>query len=203
MLAILWLAGGGDERHEVAFPARAWAELLDLSDPGGAGQRRVRDALTWLEDARLIAIERNPGRPPTVSLRREDGSGKPYVAPLRAPKSKKTGKLARQNWSVLLPAAFWTNGWALALPTAALALLLVMLDLERSDGEPAWIAPELAQERFGLSEDTWTRGVRELEAHGLLRIRRQPVGASLSWKRVRNNYKLRLSRLNSEPAWTE
>jgi len=203
MLAILWLAGGGDHRHEVAFPARAWAELLDLADPGVSGQRRIRDALKFLENAGLIDVVRSPGRPPTISLRREDGSGKPYVAPLRAPKSKKTGKLARHDWSVLLPPAFWTNAWALALSTPGLALLLILRDLERSDGKPAWIAPELAQARFGLSEDTWTRGVRELEAYGLLRIGRKPVGSSLSWKRVRNTYRLRLNRLNSEPNWED
>src|ERR1700739_718675 len=29
-LALLWQAGGGDERHAARWPARAWAELLDL-----------------------------------------------------------------------------------------------------------------------------------------------------------------------------
>jgi hypothetical protein len=203
MLAILWLAGGGDERHEATFPARAWAELLDLSDPGDAGQRRIRDALSWLEDEGLISIDREPGRPLSVTLRREDASGKPYISPLRAPKNAKTGKLPQRHWSVLLPSAFWTNGWALALSTPALAILLIMLEMDRSDGKPAWITPERARARYRVSEDTWTRGTRELEAHGLVRVTRQPVDTSLGWTRTRNNYKLRLRRLNTEPVWAD
>ena len=162
MLALLWLAGGGDERHALTVPARALAELLDLDAPDAAGQRRVRDAAGWLEHQGLITVDRDPGRPLTITLQREDGSGKPYISPLRAPKSKSTGKLARAHWSILLPSPFWTSGWALALSTPALALLLIMLDLERADGRHAWITPELAQDRYCVSEDSWTRGVAEL-----------------------------------------
>jgi hypothetical protein len=203
MLAILWLAGGGDERHTVTFPARAWAEMLDLAAPNGAGQRRVRDAVAWLEQQGLISVDRDPGRPLTVTLLREDSSRKPYISPLRAPKNAKTGKLARRHWSVLLPPVFWTNGWALALSTPAIALFLIMLDLDRTDGRSAWITPELAQSRYALSDDSWTRGVAELKAHGLLKVHRQPVDVSLGWRRTRNTYKLRLRRLNTEPAWAD
>ncbi len=203
MLALLWLAGGGDERHALTVPAHAVAELLDLDAPEAAGQRRVRDAAGWLEQQGLITVDRDPGRPLTITLQREDSSGKPYISPLRAPKSKSTGKLAGVHWSILLPSAFWTNGWALALSTPALALLLIMLDLERADGRHAWITPELAQDRYCISEDSWTRGVAELEGHGLVRVHRQPVSASLGWQRTRNTYKLRLRRLNTEPLWAD
>src|SRR4051812_10374162 len=42
-LASLWL--GAAPPHELTYPARAWAELLDLDDPETAGARRVADAV--------------------------------------------------------------------------------------------------------------------------------------------------------------
>ena len=44
-LAVLWQAGGGDERHSATWPARTWAALLDLPDPEHRGDRRIRDAI--------------------------------------------------------------------------------------------------------------------------------------------------------------
>lgn len=68
------MAGGGDDRHQVTFPARSWAELLDLDDPAGAEQRRIRAAVSWLEDAGLVLVDRPACEPPTITLLREDGS---------------------------------------------------------------------------------------------------------------------------------
>jgi hypothetical protein len=201
MLALLWMGGGGDERHTVSFPARGWAELLDLDDPAGAGQRRIRDALSWLERQRLIAVSRAAGRPSVVTLLREDGSGERYVSPVKAPKDPATRKLRERDWSVSLPSTFWTKGWVLALSTPALALLLVMLEVKREDRRFTWVSPDEARRRFGLSPDTWTRGIAELEGQGLVSVRRQPVDRAFAWRRVRNSYELNLSRLNGEPRW--
>lgn len=201
MLGLLWMGGGGDKRHTVKFPARAWAELLDLPDAGGNGQRRVRDAVVWLESQRFIAVARPAGFPPVITLLREDGSGAPYVPPVTAPKDPATGKLGRQDWSFRLPSSFWSNSWVLTLSTAGLALLLIMLDLNRRDVPSIWISPEESRRRYGLSEDTWTRGVAELAAHGIVTVGRQPVNQAFGWKRVRNNYSLNIARLDHEPLW--
>jgi hypothetical protein len=201
MLGLLWMGGGGDYRHEVSFPARAWAELLDLRDPPGAGQRRVREALAWLERERLINVVRAPGRPLKVKLLREDGSGAKYVAPTSARKDPATKKLRRADWSVGLPSTFWTEGWAITLSTPALAILLALVEMERDDGAAVWVSPEKSRERFGLSEDTWTRGVAELEAQGLVDVKRRPVDQTFRWTRVRNTYRLLLSRLATPPIW--
>ena len=115
-------------------------------------------------------MTRTPGEPPTIVLLREDGSGERYVTPTRASKDPKTNKIREKDWSVGLPATFWTNGWALALSTPGLAMLLVMLDLYRPTEGATWITPDRARSRYGLSEGTWTRGVAELKAHGLISV---------------------------------
>ncbi len=148
-------------------------------------------------------MTRTPGEPPTIVLLREDGSGERYVTPTRASKDPKTNKIREKDWSVGLPATFWTNGWALALSTPGLAMLLVMLDLYRPTEGATWITPDRARSRYGLSEDTWTRGVAELKAHGLISVGKQPVSRELSWSRVRNKYTLKTARLRTQPLWAD
>lgn len=196
-LAMLWMAA--NEPHDVSFPARAWAELLDLPNPEGSGDRRVRDAIDWLVEHDFIHVERRPGRPATVFLKREDASGRQYVIPATAPKDAETGKLPEGDWFVGLPATFWVNGWPLVLSAAGLALLLVMLVLARqSGGGPFWISPAEARRRFGLSEDTWTKGTSELREYGLLHVGRLPVSEEFGWRRVRNMYTLNLEPLQRQ-----
>lgn len=64
--------------YSTEFPARAWAEMFDLDDPSGAGTRRIRDALKWLEQHRLIRVERQPGRESEVFLLSDRGTGDPF-----------------------------------------------------------------------------------------------------------------------------
>src|SRR5712692_936189 len=92
LLSLLWVAGGGtDERHKTnAYPARAWAALLDLPDPEGKGQRRIRDAIRWLEDEEFVRTAREPGKPMALQLLCDDGSGKAYTDPAGAARRKKS-----------------------------------------------------------------------------------------------------------------
>jgi hypothetical protein len=203
LLSLLWMGGGGDARHSVTFPARAWAEMLDLSYPENAGERRVRAALAWLEQKRLVQVDRQPGRIPTVTLRREDGSGENYTQPVKGRKDRSTGKLNQRDWNFTLPSEFWTNAWILALSLPALAVLLVLLDMQRKDDEPQWIAPAEARKRYVVSEDTWTRGVAELDAQGIVTVIKEPVSATFGWRRVRNKYVVNRQRLHGDPLWEE
>jgi hypothetical protein len=204
LLALLWQAGGGDERHTVNWPARAWAELLDLRDPDRLGERRVREGLRALRQLDLVASTTRPGFPSTLTLRRDDGTGLPYTPPgEEAKQAKAQGVFDERHAYVQLPASFWTQGWALALTGPGLALLLVMLVLTQGgDKEDQWISPASAREHFCLSEDTWTRGVAELREQGLLRVRKRPVSEDFSWRRVRNTYSLHLQRLDAPPSWS-
>jgi hypothetical protein len=63
-----------------------------------------------------------------------------------------------------------------------------------------WFSPGQADLRFGLSEDTRSKGLRELRAAGLITAHRQPVAAdTFDFQRLRNVYHLEPQRLQ-EPA---
>lgn len=198
LLSLLWVAGGGaegDERHSTnAYPARAWAGLLDLPDPEGNGQRRVRDAISWLEDEGFLRTIRSPGRPMALQLMREDGSGQPYSDPAAAAKRKKSGgeAMTGSDLYIGLPPAFWTDGWLVTLSGRAVAMLLVIAHLTFSERDAwAWVSPARARKIYGVSEDTWSKGIAELRARGVIKIRKRPVGEDdFDFRRVRNTYNL-------------
>ena len=200
-LALLWQAGGGDERHSVDFPARAFAELLDLPDPERRGDRRVREAIKLFEKERLLRTERRPGQPSVLALLQEDGSGDPYTRPgAHASQAKERGEVARSHLFVRLPAGFWTHGWALALSAPALATLLVLLEATRNGAmADKWISPS-ERRWYGLSDDTWTRGIAELARYGLVEVAKKPVSEDFGWRRVRNAYTVRHDLLAQPPS---
>lgn len=194
LLSLLWVAGGGtDDRHKTrAYPARAWAGLLDLPDPEGNGQRRIRDAISWLENEGFVSSFREAGRPMVLQLKLEDGSGQAYVDPAgAASKKKQRGKtLTGSDLYIGLPASFWTDGWLVTLSGRATAMLLVIAHLTFTErDEWAWISPSRARKLYGLSEDTWTKGIAELRAREIIGIRKKPVGEDdFDFRRVRNTY---------------
>jgi hypothetical protein len=194
-LTLLWAAGRGrDDRHKTRpYPARAWAELLALPDPAGNGQRRIRDAIQWLEEQQLIHTERTPGRPLTIQLRRDDASGKAYTNPGSDATRKKKSKAGfpQDDLYISLPPNFWTDGWIIRLSGRAIAMLLTLTDVTFTASGFAWIAPGLARQRYALSEDTWSKGLAELRAHDLVRVKKMPVGEDrFEVQRVRNTYQV-------------
>jgi hypothetical protein len=195
LLSLLWAAGGGDERHKTnAYPARAWAALLDLPDPEGNGQRRIRDAVQWLEAHEFVRTERHPGKPMVLQLLREDGSGRAYTDPAKTARALKEGRFQKakaREYHVTLPDSFWTEGWIVTLSPRAVAMLLVLADVTFSDREWDWASPRIARQRYGLSEDTWSRGTAELKARGIIEVRKRPVDwDDFEFRRVRNEYRL-------------
>jgi hypothetical protein len=100
-----------------------------------------------------------------------------------------------------LPVAFWHNCWIVKLSGRAVALLLILLDhlSGASSARRDWIRPHDARARYGLSEDTWTRGVKELSSHGLLRVTREKHGERWEWVRLRNKYAVSVNRLDRPP----
>ena len=181
-LSLLWIASG--EPHDAQFPARAWAELLDLNDPDTLGARRVKDAVDWLDREGFLKVERQAGRPSILFLLDDAGRRTDYAKP-------GTVKEVYDR----LPAVFWTNGWLAVLSASAIALLLVA-----NDQRPGWfwLSPDVARKLYGMSPDTWLRASRELESHGLISVRRSPVQRDgFGWRRVRKEYKLDMERLKS------
>lgn len=196
LLSILWFAGSAP--YDVTYPNRAWATLLDLRDPPGAGARRIADATTWLANANLVEIQQRPGLPSRMTLLDESGSGKPYVIPglvwRSLPKDATPQQRQAQRY-LRLPPEFWTKGWAAVLSAPAIAaylMLLSQLGSDTADSTDLWISPTLAELRYGLSEDTRSTGLRELVRVGLASVERRRINAdTFDLIRNRNIYRLR------------
>ena len=94
--------------------------------------------------------------------------------------------------------------------TPAIALLLVVRDSQPLEellaqggdryraSHPTWVSPSVARGLYVISEDTWTRGVRELSDVGILQVGRRSVGGDFERRRMRNVWTLKLGRL-TEP----
>lgn len=170
--------------HDIkGIPGRAWASALALPDPDTGGARRVADSLDWLQKAKLVKLKRNPGMPPDVTLRHPSGDGKPYDW--------------RGKWWTNIPVSFWTNRWIYELSATAVAVLFATRDMRRGSTEDKphpWLSGN-DRKRYGLSDETWTRGAAELKRYGLLTIGRTPQGRDFDYRRMRNTYWLHVERL--------
>lgn len=203
-LTFLWFAA--KPPHDLAYPARAWATLLGLADPAGRGARRVNEAILWLEQHKLITVENRAGQPNVITLLSENGTGEPYELPGTAYnrlRNKQPASLAEQHRYIQLPNELWTSGWLSLLSGAALAMLLVLyteLGNRPAAATDLWFSPRQADLRFGLSEDTRSKGLRELRAARLITAYRQPVATdTFDFQRLRNVYRLQPQRLQ-QPA---
>ncbi|MCM3885047.1 hypothetical protein [Frankia sp. R82] len=163
---------------------RAWARALALPEPPTNGARRIGDALDWLRDEKLVELTRHRGGAPTVKLLSPMGDGKEYSW-------RGSGRYVR------MPLGFWSEEWITKLSATAIALLLVVLEMQggRNPDNPPWIAgPDKG--RYGLSDDTWTRARQELEAAGLLTVERAMHGQDFDVMKLRNTYWIDVDRLD-------
>jgi hypothetical protein len=158
------------------IPARSWAEALGFDDPGRNGARRVSDAIDWLAGHKFLVAERRQGTPGSVRLLSQDGLGGLYKRPTPS------GRYVR------LPLGLWDDGWIVRLSGTALALLIVLLDLQGGRAQPQWISPAPARRRYDLSPDTWTKGLKELNALDLVSVSRRTQGDIFDYRRMRNAY---------------
>lgn len=168
------------------IPARAWAEALGLPVPDRNGARRVNDAIDWLHQHRFLVSDRRPGAPGGIQLLSQTGSGEPFSRPTGATRY------------VQLPLGLWLNGWIVRLSGAALALLIILLDLQGGRAGPQTIAPSQAGVRYDLSPDTWTKGIRELKHFGIVEVSRRPQGDIWDYRRMRNAYWVNIGPLQGE-----
>lgn len=175
--------------YDVTRAPMSWAQMLDLPKDSTNGARRIRDAMDWLEAHRLIRVESTRGTVPKCFLLSPIGDGKEYSRPTPA-----------QRY-ILVPTAFWQNGWIVALSGTALAMWLVLADLQggREDHD-VWVTPAEARSRYRLSQDTFAKGITEVSDHDLVTVRRVPQGAE-EWQhnRIRNSYRLHIDGLGQQP----
>ncbi|MBD0737464.1 hypothetical protein BGM09_29900 [Streptomyces sp. CBMA29] len=201
-LSYLWLQRE-DQARELSIRNSAWATVLDLPDPETAGARRISDAQAWLEENKYISITRT-GRLNLVTVLSETGNGEPWIAPgAAAKKEKEEGLLglgAVVHRYIQIPQAFWTRGHIAVLSGAGVAMFLALLAENGGlGGQPLWFSPREADTRFALSEDTRSKGLRELKGAGLIQTKRRPVNETdfqAEALHMRNVHYLQLDRLN-------
>jgi hypothetical protein len=149
--------------HELfrVVPDHYWAELLgyeELNDADpipGSGTRRLKRAM------KVLATEESD-RPARIVRTLVSGRGAkiqvihPSV-PTRAP------------W-LGIPISLWSRGWINVMSARALFvyLLLRLVLAGRPDNQGAHIS-KWDRDRFAMKEDTWQRGIKELEALRVVR----------------------------------
>lgn len=169
--------------HSTKVSSKDLAAMLSLSEPENAGARRVNKAFNDLVAAGLVRRDRQPGYVPNSTVLDPAGSGKEWD----------DRKLAKPY--ITLPPDLWRRGWFIALSGRALALLIILREL--TSGRPrdtAWV-DGIRKRQYGLSDDTWTKGTKELREAGVLHIREE-VYPSYGEPRRRNVYTLHLDRLS-------
>ena len=159
-----------------AMPAASYARLLGLEEPTTLGARRVSEALKWLVDAQLIAVEQSGrGRPPVITILDPSGGG--------------GERPAREARYITIPIAMWSQGWIATLSGRALAVYVVLREL--TGGRPDGASADLyRKQEYGLSDDTWSRAGEELRRFGLLEVGQSVDYVEFGQTRVRNRYRL-------------
>jgi hypothetical protein len=204
-LSYLWLQKE-DSARELAIRHSAWATLFDLPDPEKSGARRISDAHAWLEEHRFIDVVRT-GRLNVVTVLDENGRGEPWIAPGAAAKKEKEenrlGLGAVTHRYLQIPKAFWTRGHIAVLSGAGVAMFLALLSEAGGLDGGLWFSPRAAEARFALSEDTRSKGLRELADAGLINTKRRPVNETdfmAEAQHMRNVHVLQMERLNETAA---
>jgi hypothetical protein len=168
--------------HTRKVTSKDLAAMLNLNDPDAAGARRVNKAFGDLEELSLVRRNREPGYVPGTTVLDPAGSGKEWS----------DLKLSRPY--ITLPIALWRRGWFIALSGRAIAILIILRELTHGRVKNGTWVDGIRKRQYGLSDDTWTRGTRELREAGLLDVREE-VFSSQGEPRRRNVYTLRLDRL--------
>lgn len=162
--------------HDITEAAAMWARTLDLSGSNTA-KTAVSKAFARLEQVGLVKRSRD-GRRLCVTLLADDGEGGPYVHP--------HGAGAQY---LKLPYVYWLGGYHRSLDLPSKAVLLIALSLGDGFALPA----EKVRNWYGISPDTFERGVKTLRAQGLLEVRQaaKPAPRTEAGFTIENHYTLR------------
>ncbi|MGY0388273.1 hypothetical protein ACWZJV_14995 [Nocardioides sp. WG-D5] len=192
-LALIWRCSA--KPFQTSILARNWATLLGLDDPNGLGARRVTNALKVLERERLVQLQPRRGDSTIITLLNESGRGERYSLPSTAAARAPGEQQLAANLYFKIPLELWTEGYIQSMSTAAVAMLLVLLDSRNIDGRRTWWSTTRFPELFSLSTSIRTKGTTELINFGLLSVRKELVADtpqfSFGRDRVRNTYALR------------
>jgi hypothetical protein len=202
LLSILWTATAAP--YSVRRGARVWASLIGLPDPEGKGAARVNDALRTLTKENYLKSDRRTGKTAELTLLSELKTGADYSHPGEAWAAVKGAdpKIRRRTQRyVNLPVSLWTSGWIAALSGPGLAMLLILMSSARGRKlENLWFTPQVASDRYALSETTRARGIEELQRYGLVSVSRAPVMRDqISPRRFRNTFTVHIDKFDQHP----
>jgi hypothetical protein len=153
--------------YDVTLPSRVWQQALAM--PASAGSAvQISTTLSWLESQRLIETSRLGGARRIVLLA-DDGSGRQYQHPALGPRSTRVGYFK-------LSFDYWLDRWHSSLDLPATAVLLIALSLP----ERFLLPQHHASNWYGISRDTIRRGLKTLQAMGLLTYKSVKKTAPLS-----------------------
>jgi hypothetical protein len=186
------------EPHELyrVIPDHYWAELLGYEElnpvepVAGPGTRRVKRAMKALEKGGA------PDGNGWITRTPERGRGFRFTV-VHVPEPK-------QAPYITIPIELWSRGWICVMSARALYvyLCLRLVLAGRKDSEGAHVS---ASDRKDLlvKDDTWQRGMKELEALGLARseITRVAEDRWTSDLRERKVYYLKSDHLKSTNSW--
>ncbi|MEN0102007.1 MAG: hypothetical protein AAGC90_03695 [Curtobacterium sp.] len=148
------------------------ARMLAL--PEETGPRRVADAMRWLVRNRFITISPQTGTPGQLLL--QDG-GDP---------ASDLASSDQHGRYISVPIELWTSGLILGMSGRELAIYIALLDVTYDNGEGAMSGHQKRQ--YGISDDTWTRAVRELRRRRMIAVRKKVDDDGETLPRVRTIY---------------
>jgi hypothetical protein len=215
VLTLLYLAREGQAWTVEDVPAATWALLLGLNDPEGLGAARVGSAIRFLNDTGFIFADQKRGREPRLRVLHETGS-EPWTSPV----GKSGEKHRQEDLYAQLDQSFWSNGWITVLSARAVAALVILLDatwdqkgtdkaptqvrddllIDRTVALKWWhLTEEQLRDRYAISRDLFDRGVKELEAWGLVESKKRQAVDRTSWgeRRWYRELRVRLEVLRS------
>lgn len=172
--------------YDIRNPRTSYTLARTLDLPGDVGPRRITSNMNWLAANNFIELTKRPGQPSMIQLLDPLGTLKPMPDP-RAIKPY-----------VTIPIAFWSLGWLLELSPVAIAVLFSLEEALGGYKNSRYLVPG-RRDSYGISQDSWTNGERELREFGLLTVTRTPRGEDYDYPRLRNSYWLKKSRLNAPP----
>lgn len=198
-LGHMWLAASPpyEVRQRGAY---GWAQLLDLDPDSPNALRSIHRALAKLADQKLIALTPRPGKPPSVRMLREDGSGRDYYFP-GDPKTRELNAIPKaRDYYLRFPTRWWRTGVLPTLSGPELVMLLIMIDAG-ADESFTWLAGDIFKRRYRLSPSTRYEGVKGLVSRGLLKAEHIPVhplNNRVAWEAPRKRHQHALNDLTRD-----
>lgn len=164
LLLTLWTPDGRPMRSEI------WLRTLNVAG-GEMTWSKSSLSMSWSALVDMgMATRKRTRRMADLVPKREDGEDT-YTLP--------DGKKIIDRYFAL-PGAFWTEKWFDELSLPGICVLLVLLKETNDDTAEVHLTHKQFDDWYGISVSSAKKGLAELEAHGLLSVRRHRVKAEFA-----------------------